>query len=385
MIPGSRIYSRFCLVNDLTYFPEKVLIDQDCLGLPLTARVQSRCRHVPQHIISDAQERAEVLNAFSDPLSEGKKILWVTRKRGGFVKPCPCTPGYIGCGYFIINTDLNCPLDCSYCVLQGYLSQPFITVHANTEGLWKELDRFLEGRGSRRIRIGTGELGDSLALDHITKRSADLIAYFRTKRHVLFELKTKTLNIQNVLAVEPAENVVIAWSLNSERMAQAEERGAPPVRERIEAAHQTARRGYSVAFHFDPLLCYPGWQQDYASVIEHLFQKINPSRIAWISLGSLRFPASLKGTIQKRFPGSRILLEELVSGRDGKLRYLKPLRQKLYRWVVDLIKSKGGKDIRLYFCMESEDVWRKGLKKTPRSEEDVSEGLSSPLGVEEQD
>lgn len=360
------------------------MIDQDCLGLPVTSRVQGRCSHIPQHIITDVQEWIEILKATSDPLSEGKKTLWVTRKKGGYVKHCPCTPGYIGCGYFIINTDLNCPLDCSYCILQGYLTQPFVTVHANTEELWKELDRFLDKIRSRRIRIGTGELGDSLALDHLTERSSDLIGYFRTKSHVLFELKTKTLNIRNILDAAPAENVVIAWSLNSERMAQTEEEGAPTIAQRIEAACQTVRRGYPVAFHFDPLLCYPGWQQDYASVIEHLFGKISPRRIAWISLGSLRFPSSLKSTIQKRFPSSKILLEELIPGRDGKLRYLKPLRKRLYRWMVDLIRSQGGEEVRLYFCMESTEIWREGLKKTPRSEDEVSDALSSPLGVERQ-
>jgi spore photoproduct lyase len=204
--------------------------------------------------------------------------------------------------------------------------------------------------------------------------------YFRNKSNVLFELKTKTTNIANVLETPPSENFVIAWSLNSEWAARNEEKGAPSISERLEAAHSAVQTGYKVAFHFDPIIRHPGWEEDYAHVVEMMWAKIVPQKIAWISLGSLRFPPPLKQTILRRFPQSRILYEELISGTDGKFRYFKPLRIQLYESVVKNIR-KFGTDIPLYFCMESGEIWKKILKKEPKGKEDVESYLSLPFGL----
>ena len=100
--------------------------------------------------------------------------------------------------------------------------------------------------------------------------------------------------------------------------------------------------------------------------------------IAWISLGSLRFPPQLKHTIARRFPESRIIYEELVAGKDGKLRYFYPLRKELYRTVIDHFRSVGGKDIAFYFCMEGERMWRDCLGKKIKGKEEVERLLSLP-------
>jgi spore photoproduct lyase len=242
------------------------------------------------------------------------------------------------------------------------------------------MDIFLTKHRFHTIRIGTGELGDSLVLDHLTDRSIEMLAYFKEKKNVLFELKTKTTNISNVLATPPSDNIVIAWSLNSEKIAQEEEKGAPSIVARLEAAHAVIKRGYRVAFHFDPLIRYPGWEGDYAQVVDRMLIKIAAQKIAWISLGSLRFPPPLKEVISKRFSQSRILYEELIRGKDGKFRYFKPLRVDLYESMVKFLGKKG-QDIPLYFCMESGEIWKKVLKKEPKGKEDVESFLSLPFGI----
>jgi spore photoproduct lyase len=362
------------------YLPDKIFIQKNSRHFPLTEKILERVGHIPFEIIESAEALIADFATKRDPLLLGKKTLLITQQRGVFVKPCPCTPGYIGCNYFIINTDLNCPLDCTYCVLQDYLSNPLITVHVNTEHLWEQLDLFLSKHRHRIIRIGTGELGDSLVLDHLTDRSKEMIGYFRSKHNVLFELKTKTTNIANVLTTPPSENIIIAWSLNSEKIAQEEEKGAPSVQERLEAAQSVMKKGYKVAFHFDPLILYPGWEEGYAHIVDLMLTKIDAPKIAWISLGSLRFPPPLREIILQRFPRSRILYDELIRGTDGKFRYFKPLRIRLYESVVKNIRTFD-REIPLYFCMESGEIWKKVLKKEPKGKEDVESYLSLPFGL----
>lgn len=362
------------------YFPEKIFIQKNSLHLPLTKKIMARASHIPSETVENAEALIVDFAAQRDPLLLGKKTLLISRQRGIFVKPCPCTPGYIGCNYFIINTDLNCPLDCTYCILQDYLDNPLVTVHANTDHLWQQMDLFLTRHRHHTIRIGTGELGDSLVLDHLTDRSKEMIGYFKEKKNTLFELKTKTTNIANVIETRPSANIIIAWSLNSEKIAREEEKGAPSVRERLEAAQLVTKRGYKVAFHFDPIIHFPGWEEGYAEVVDLMLAKIEIPKIAWISLGSLRFAPPLKEVILKRFPRSRILYDELIRGKDGKFRYFKPLRLHLYSTFVKSL-GKAGKKIPLYFCMESGEVWKKVLKKEPKGKEDVETYLSLPLGV----
>lgn len=368
-------------MDESLFFPQKIYVVRGSEKLPLTRRILERAAHVPAEFIEEPQSLIQEIKTSRDPIAKGKKYLLVTEQKGGYVKPCPCTPKYIGCNYFIINAELNCPLDCTYCILQLYLDNPMLTVHANTDHLWQHLDDFLRKTHPRIIRIGTGELGDSLALDHITGRSKDLIPYFSSRRNALFELKTKTVNIRNILELKPPENTVIAWSLNSNKLAQEEEKGAPPVPQRIEAARLVSRSGYRVAFHFDPLIHHKGWEDGYAEVVDNLLTRVDPKKIAWISLGSLRFPPALKPVIRRRFPLTKIIYEEFTLGRDKKLRYPKPLRLKLFNRVFEGIRKAGGGNVPVYFCMESRDIWTIIQKKTPRSRREVERLLTLPLGV----
>ncbi len=368
-------------MNNQQFFPKKIFVDKKSLDYPLTEKILQKTGQVPFEVVENIQSVMDSGHLNKDPISLGKSTLLLTSQKGDYVKPCPCTSGYIGCNYFIINLDLNCPMNCSYCILQLYLSNPFITVHVNRQDLWNQLDQFLGSYKNKMLRLGTGELGDSLALDHLTGSAQDLISYFRLKPFVLFELKTKTVNIENLFSVKPAENIIISWSLNSEGIARTEEKGAPPVHRRIEAAKNIAKRGFRVGFHFDPIILYPGWEEGYAEIICSLFSSIEPNQIAWISLGSLRFPPHLKPIIQKRFPKSRIIYEEMIRGIDGKYRYFKPLRLELYRKIINLIRGNGGEKVPLYFCMESKEIWEKGLKKKPRDKDDVEKSISLSLGT----
>ena len=370
-------------MDEIRYYPQKAFITKDSESLPITRKVLERMQHVPVEFINDSRELIEDIKISRDPVGEGKKLLLVTHQRGSYVKPCPCTPGYLGCNYFIINTELNCPLDCSYCILQLYLDNPLVTIHANTSALHEQLDDFLHKCRNRAFRIGTGELGDSLALDHLTDRSTELISYFARHPNALLELKTKTINIQNILSYKPSSNAVIAWSLNSEEMAAAEEMGAPSAHARIKAAQLVSQAGYRVGFHFDPVIHYDGWERGYAEIIDDLLDRIEIRKIAWISLGCLRFPPVLKSIIQKRFPQAKIIYDEFITGRDGKLRYPKPLRLQIFNRIAEILKKAGGEKIPVYFCMESGDIWNRVQKKTPRSKKEVEKLLTLPLGANE--
>jgi len=205
------------------------------------------------------------------------------------------------------------------------------------------------------LRLGTGEFTDSLMLDGITEYSSELSDFFSNK-HVWFELKTKSANIENLLRRRGRRNIVISWSLNPQSIIETEEYGTSPLIDRLNSAKEVFDAGYSIGFHLDPIICTSDWKSKYADLIEQVFNTIAERKIAWISLGTLRFNKNLKLTAENRFPKTKIYCGDLFLGRDGKMRYLKQSRIETYKHVIKHIR-KFGKSNTIYLCMESSDVW----------------------------
>jgi spore photoproduct lyase len=254
---------------------------------------------------------------------------------------------------------MGCPYECSYCFLQGYQNISGIILPYNIDDNLKD-EHFLGIKKNPlfdSIRIGSGEWTDSLVFDHISRFSKKIIAFFREKKEFSFEFKTKSLNIGNLLKVGGAKNIVIAWSLNSFRIQQSEEHKTPPILERLNAARQCCLAGFSVGFHFDPIVFYEGWQKDYKEIVDAVFDIVPNENIKWISLGLLRMPAGLKTTIEKRFPTSKILDGELILDEDYKLRYSRTQRAQMFKFMIDVIGTKKSRTI-VYLCMEPIELWK---------------------------
>jgi len=169
---------------------------------------------------------------------------------------------------------------------------------------------------------------------------------------------------------------VIAWSLAPRIIQKEQELRTSPIEERIRAARLCQEAGYPVAFHFDPIILYPGWEEDYQKLIGELFQTVDPKGVIWISLGTFRLPRPLPGIIRKRFPQNWILTGELLPAEDGKLRYLKPLRVKVYKTMLSWLKEYPIRGF-IYLCMEREDVWRAVFGMSPKSTQGLRELLET--------
>jgi len=305
-----------------------------------------------------------------------KQTLRLISFPGQLLKPCPGTREYLCCGYQILNIGTNCPLDCSYCILQAYFNQPSLRVFVNLEQQLEEIGQALRASGRKIFRIGTGEFTDSLALDPIVKWTEILPSFVAKHKNTVLEFKTKTVSIEGLLSSQYRDRIVVSWSLNSPSISHREEHGAPSIKRRLEAARACQREGYVLGFHFDPLIEHPSWKEEYARTLDLMDRYIDPAGVIWISLGCLRYMPSLKQVIRRRFPRTHILDGEFIPGLDGKMRYIKPVRIEMYAFMKQKLAS-WGIESGIYLCMESSDVWRKGLGWSPESSEGLSEYLDS--------
>lgn len=348
---------------------KKAVLEKDAENYPFAQRAVERLQ-----CFSSVRATDGLPPKGDDEFDLDKETLRLLPFPGQLLKPCPGTREYLCCGYQILNIGTNCPLNCSYCILQAYFNQPSLRVFVNVEQQLEGIGKALHISGRKIFRIGTGEFTDSLALDPIVKWTQVLPSFVAEHENVVLELKTKTVSIEGLLSSTYRDRIVVSWSLNSPSIAATEEHGAPSIRKRLEAARTCQREGFTLGFHFDPLIEHPSWKDEYARTIDVLDHFVDPSKVIWISLGCLRYMPSLKGVIRKRFPESHILDGEFVPGLDGKMRYIKPVRAEMYSFMKENL-AQWGMERGVYLCMESRDVWQKALGWSPEN----SEGLSDYL------
>lgn len=358
-------------------FPiEQIWVDDEVRDEPLTRAI---LRKLPGARIFAGPEIAEQSGALElepDPFSRGKRILRLTKYKGAFVKPCPGTPEYVCCGLEILHIGQGCPMDCRYCALQVYFNRPVLEVFANADEIFSGLTEHLNLNASAFHRICTGEFTDSLALDPLTGLARKLVEFFSHVPNASLEIKTKTDFIDSLLEVSPRGRVVIGFSVNSGEITRRDEIRAVPLAKRLAAAARAEKRGYRMAFHFDPVIPLGNWEDSYSRTINEIFRAVDPSSIAWISMGVLRFVPALKEIAIARFGRIPYFHDGFLRGLDGKSRLHVDRRIQVYRNLAAQIR-RYAPDARIYLCMESPHVWQEGLGIDMGSDEDLAAYLDA--------
>ena len=351
----------------------KIFIEKEALSYALSQEI---VKNFDYQVIESYESFDWGLRPYPDLVSQGKGLLFVMKFKGKFFRKCPGTKNYFCCGYKIFHFAEGCPLDCSYCILQCYFNRPGIKLWANVfEDGFKELKEvLLSAKAEKRIlRIGTGEFADSMALEKFCGVSEKLVEFWKeVNPFAVLELKTKVYVNEDYFKRLPSDpRIIFAWSVNPEEISKKEEHKAPSVFKRLESAELALKYGFTVAFHFDPIVYYPQAKENYPALLEHILKRFPHEKIAWISLGTLRYPPELKEIAEKRFPQTKIYSFEFVKGLDGKKRYFIDLRNELYKSLAKVIKDLG-KDVTFYFCMERKRSWQEVLGKSVNSSEDVA-------------
>ena len=340
----------------MLYRPERIYIESEVLNLRFCNNILQQFPNVEQIIVNSSDEIPELSDSdFS--ITRGKRILYLKRYQGSAFKLCPgFSLDVLCCNYYVIDLIENCPLECTYCILQAFLNKPLIVFHLNVEEIIEQTLSTIKKNPQLPFRVGTGEHSDSLALDHIFQVNPYLVETFATLPNATLELKTKTDLIDPLIGLDHKGRTVVAWSLNPHEIIERNEFKTAPLEKRLQASTRMISEGYQVAFHFDPLIYYPDWRIGYAQTIEMMFDYVSPRHIAWISLGTLRYIPILKQIAEERFPKISIFSNEFITASDGKMRYLKKIRKELLLTISGLIR-KGGPGIPLYLCMEKHSVW----------------------------
>lgn len=327
---------------------DRIIIETGAAGDPLTGRITGILGHLPV-------ERVDDVGALLESSPERGRSILLRRHRGGFVKDFPTGEGVPPCGEKYILTMLSCPFSCSYCYLQSYLEDERIVLHTNTERMIEET---AAAAAAGPVRLTTGEMGDSLALDRITGYTAMILPALRGTGSVL-EARTKSARIDHLLETIPEEdleNLVITWTLSPPEAIEREELLTAGLGERLEAVSRAAREGIRIGLRLDPVVPFYYGAEKYRPLIEKFAAAAGAGPVYRVELGVLRFPPGLWERIREKRPGSNLLKGEYFRDRGGKIRLYRPDRVRIYRELASSVREvlPGA---RIELSMEDRSVW----------------------------
>ncbi|NVL89534.1 MAG: hypothetical protein HWN69_00870 [Desulfobacterales bacterium] len=263
------------------------------------------------------------------------------------------------CAKFYKLTAYNsCNFWCEYCYLYlTFRTQPVSTHFINYEKMYDEIEKFDRSRIPKSLRVlNLGELGDPLAVDYITGFAKQIIPFMpehAPRTRLLF--LTKSDCVDEILGLDHEGQSIISFSVNTDKVFEQLEHRTPSPESRLAAAAKVQQAGYEVRLRIDPVIFYSTWEKDYTSLVDKIFQFVQPTRI---TIGEYRPSNGLANHISSRFPESALLKVNKSLVREGKkLRYPKNLRIKMFRTIIDAIK-KHKSDIDIALCKEQPQIWK---------------------------
>jgi spore photoproduct lyase len=266
--------------------------------------------------------------------------------------PQPKNFSDVVCPHFLeFKWAYGCPFDCSWCYLKGTFrfrpngKEPVIKDYRKIE---LHTRAFLEEVKTPEV-LNTGEIADSLMSENSGNPfSKFIIPMFETQslHKVLF--LTKSINVKNLLEIEPHKQVIISFSLNAIPVAKLWEKKAPSVLKRIEAAKKVYQEGYEVRLRIDPMVPIDEWEESYLQLVDLIFENFVPERI---TLGSLR---GLQSTINGCSDKSWVRYLREFSNWGKKIEF--QTRFRMYSMVIEHLRSKY-KYTNIALCKETIAMW----------------------------
>ena len=320
---------------------DTIYIEEAVLSHPRTQTIIDR--H-PKARIVNISRYTDVFNAPAQNfrVQKSNPALILAQKHGNRVIPTPPDYHIGGENNYYFSHMLNCIYDCRYCFLQGMYRSANYVVFVNYEEFFDDIKAQTDKHKSPSWFF-SGYDCDSLALEPVTHFIDQCIDAFSNVQQANLEIRTKSTQIRNLLARDPIDNCVIAYSLSPERIASKEEHKTPALKKRIEALKSLQLRGWKIGLRFDPLLKADNFKSLYTELFEQVFSELNVDAIHSVSMGPFRLPKPFYKKMIRLYPDSS-LLAATMQQQDNMMSYDEDTEQALLSFceseILKNIKSE---------------------------------------------
>ena len=362
-----------------TWRPSEIIINEKVREDPITKHILSLCSDIELPIKYVPDSKPETIKAASEILSRehdgvlsmitsGKLVMHITPASNSALGEFVMEDHRMMCPEFdkLVLSSNGCFYNCDWCFLKGTYraNQNYITVRVQYHNIKEMLAKRLTG-ATAPVMFDTGEMADSLAMEHLTKSAQEFIPWFAKQKNGYLYLLTKSTNVHSILKLPHNKHTIIAWSVNAPIVSTWFEIGAPKPYERLYAAKLAQKAGYPVRIRLDPIIPIDNWKHFYSGTIKRIFEDVQPERI---TLGTLRFEGQfykmkdvilahpkLKEIVSTMKP----MLDEikLADGKKSIGKYSFPVEQRIeiFKFAIDEIRKYSQCDIAL--CKEIAPVW----------------------------
>lgn len=332
----------------------KIYVEKDVFNHP---RVQDILRSLNSQDPIEIEDFADWWGRAKKPYLQKRDQLnlFIAQKKGQKIKLAPDAYGLKGEPHYYFVHAYNCIYECQYCYLQGYFNTPDLVWFVNHEEIIQDMRTCLDqNANSNRVWFHAGEFSDSLALSHLTKELPVYHHFLESNTQAIMELRTKSVNIRELLKLKPLGNLITSFSLSAPDQAKSYDLKTPSLVLRLKAMQELAQNKYPIAAHFDPLIYHPKLLEELNALIGQMKDFNLLTNLEYISIGVVRFTKEVYREVQKNYPQSSLLQQNFIYPKDGKIRYPKILRQSLLLELKQLLISHGVLADKIYLCMEEE-------------------------------
>ncbi len=235
-------------------------------------------------------------------IQKANPCLILAHKKDNFVLPAPEGFGIGSSKNFYFSHMYNCIYDCRYCFLQGMYSSANYVIFVNFEDFDMAIQKTIENNIDSKITFFSGYDCDSLALENVTGFAKHILCIFSKHPQIDIEFRTKSIQKEPFLSLQPMRNVILAYSLMPELMSNSLDNKAPSISKRIRVISELALKGWKIGLRFDPLIHGENWKELYQELLENIYNNIFLDNLHSVSFGSLRFPKRMFKDIFKLYP-----------------------------------------------------------------------------------
>jgi spore photoproduct lyase len=358
--------------------PTEIIVNEKVKDDPTTLSILRKCVGAVVKFVKDGTAKAitcasEVLgNAGSGMLNKilaGKRVMYIAPATD-VVDQFTMPDDRLLCPHFdrLKLASNGCFYMCDWCYLKlTYRAAfPFITVKVQYDLIKEKILKWV-AEAEAPIMFNSGELADSLSLEHLTGAAQEFIPLFGTLKNGYLFMLTKSTNVDSILDLEHNGHTVIAWSMNNAEVSRRFEIGAPCFEDRLEAAYKVQKAGYPLRLRLDPILPFNGWEKAYEETVKRIFQKVSPDRM---TLGTLRFEGAFYN-MRNRLLSTGDALKEYIDNlqpmfepkafagskrpKSGKYSFLADKRVEIFGFIINEIRKYS--DCTIALCKESAEVW----------------------------
>jgi DNA repair photolyase len=248
----------------------------------------------------------------------------------------------------------GCLHACDYCHVENFLN-----VMLDLEWLAATVERTIAATPGQQLYKYDNQT-DQICFEPEYGASELFVNLFARQPDKYLLLYTKSDNVDHLLGLDHRGHTIVNWSLSPATQSTAIEKGTPPVEQRIDAMQRCQGAGYPVRCRFSPMIPLTGWQEEYATMIDELFDHATPDVITLDIVGFMS-PSQMKAALDTSLfdPRAKALLDEQEKRhvqKWGKHVFPHSYRKEIYEHVIRKIQHRQPGQL-IAICNETFDMW----------------------------